>query len=348
MLGLFIPAELHPEGHGAEYVSPRAHFGGSAFPAYANAFMAAVATILRKRGVPVVFLTDDLFICGETQEECQRHLDHAVKILLELGWRLQQEKITAPAQRMAFLGIVIDSIACNLSISEEKLEHYGRSVERALGDARLGQLAVKDLESLLGKLAWYCEVLIAGRARLSRIRACIKGGVGYRPHPHSKVRLSKEAIEDLRWWSGQFSMQVSQPRLVPFWTEQTPVYCDIFSDAAGDIGYGLVLNGKAYQGLWRPEILGASSGYKELVPILLALQLLPQEANGHVIIINTDNLSNVLAINKGTCKSEDLYEILFVITELAADRQLYLIANWVPRESNEFCDGISRYVWVYP
>ena len=346
LLGLFIPDELHPEGKGQTYVSAKAQFGGSAFPYYANAIMAAVATILRKHGIPVVFLTDDLFICGDSEEECQRNLNMALKILRELGLKLQQEKVTSPSQRMEFLGIVIDSIACQLSISEEKLAHYGRAVDRAIVAARLGKLTVKEVDSLLGKLSWYCEVLVAGRARLCRIRECIGGGAGYRPRPQSKVQLNPGGMEDLIWWSTQLSPQSTQPRLVPFWTEQPPVYCDIFSDASGDIGYGLVLNGKAYQGLWSPLPEGTSSCFKELMPVLLALQLLPEEANGNVVVINTDNLANVLAINKGTCKSEELYKILFVIMELAAHRQIYLIANWVPRERNEFCDGISRYAWV--
>ena len=73
--------------------------------------------------------------------------------------------------------------------------------------------------------------------------------------------------------------------------------------------------------------------------------MLPLEASGHIVVINTDNLSNVHAINKGSCKSPDFYELLFTITELAAERQLYLIANWLTRERNEFCDGISRHPW---
>ena len=82
------------------------------------------------------------------------------------------------------------------------------------------------------------------------------------------------------------------------------------------------------------------------MPVLLPLELLPEEASGKIVIINTDNLSNVLAINKGTCKAPELYDILFRITELAAERQIYLLANWVPREYNEMLDQISKDLWV--
>jgi len=305
--------------------------------------MAPASDFLTKQGVPNAFLIDDLGTVGATREECQRHLDTAVALFRRLGLRLNPAKVIPPSQVMEFLGILIDSVNQRLSVAPEKMEHYGRRVAEALADDDAMSLTVRQLESLLGKLNWYCEVLIAGRARLSRIRACVPGGGPYRPSPYTKVSLSPEARIDLLWWQEQLRLAASQPRFVPFWTAQPPVFCNIFSDAAGDVGFGLVVGDQVFQGLWRDEALGESSCFKELVPILLALQTLPPQANGHIVVINTDNLSNVYAINKGSCKSPALYELLFSITELAAERQLYLLANWVPRENNEFCDGISRH-----
>jgi len=112
------------------------------------------------------------------------------------------------------------------------------------------------------------------------------------------------------------------------------------------VGFGLVVGDQVYQGIWQKDVLGESSCFKELVSTLLAIEMLPQEANSHVVVINTDNLSNIYAINRGSCKSPDWYELLFTITELAAERNLYLIANWVPRERHEFCNGISRHPWA--
>lgn len=246
---------------------------------------------------------------------------------------------------MSFLGIFIDSVSCRLSIPQEKLQHYSRQLLFALEADAKGKLTVRTLQSLLGKLNWYCEVLVAGRARLHRIRQCIPGGGGYSPHPRTQASLSVEAKEDVQWWQSQLALAAECPRYVPFWIEDPPVFCNIFSDAAGDVGYGLVVGDQVYQGLWRPDATKESSCFKELVPVLLALARLPVEASGKIVIINTDNLSNVFAINKGTCHSKELYPILFAITELAAERRIYLLANWVPRLSNEFCDGISRYPW---
>lgn len=138
--------------------------------------MAPVSDILTKQGVPNAFLIDDLATVGSTREECQRNLDTAIDLFRRLGLRLNPAKVVPPSQVMEFLDISIDTVNQRLSIAPEKLEHYGRRVAEALADDDAGALPVRQLESLLGKLNWYCEVLIAGRARLSRIRACVPGG----------------------------------------------------------------------------------------------------------------------------------------------------------------------------
>lgn len=247
---------------------------------------------------------------------------------------------------MDFLGVLIDSVRRVVSLVPEKMNLYDQQVGLTLEADASGSLAVSALESQLGKLGWFSEVLVAGRVRLSRIRACIPGGGSYRPHPHKRISLSPEATADLLWWREQLQMAAAYPRFVPCWTDKPPVFCSIFSDAAGDVGFGLGMGGQVYQGLWQKEVLGESSCFQELVPILLAIEMLPQEASGHIVVITTDNLSSVYATNKGLRKSPDLYELLFTITQLAAERNLYLIANRVPRERSEFCDRISRNPWA--
>ena len=356
LLGVRLPVEVLPDDLAAElaatgansmlFSSGYAQFGGQDFPCLASGASATASSILREEGVPNTYLIDDFATVGSTEAECQRNLDKAIEIFGRLGLKLNPAKIVSPSQVMEFLGVLIDAVHRVVSLVPEKMALYDQHVGLTLEADEEGTLVVNALESRLGQLGWASEVLVAGRARLSRIRACIPGGGNYRPHPHKRVSLSPEARADLLWWREQLQMAAVNPRSVPFWTDKPPVFCNIFSDAAGDVGFGLVVGDEVFQGLWQKEVLGQSSCFKELVPILLAIEMLPPEANGHIVVINTDNLSNVYAINKGSCKSPDLYELLFTITELAAERQLYLLANWVPRERNEFCDGISRHPWA--
>ena len=103
---------------------------------------------------------------------------------------------------------------------------------------------------------------------------------------------------------------------------------------------------QVFQGLWSDAAILQSSGYKELVSVLLALSVLGPEARGRVVIVSTDNLGNVFSINKGTCHSPESFRLLARIFEIAADKQIYLVGDWVPRDYNVFCDAISKYPWM--
>lgn len=329
------------------WVSPRAHFGGSPFPAYANAIMSAVGAILRAHGIPNVHLTDDLFICGATKDECQRNLDRAIAILQQLGWRLQLEKVTPPAQEMVFLGIMVDTVWCRLSVPQDKLDNYLRSVRQLLSDVAAGHVHAQDLESMVGKLGWITEVMIAGKARLHELRKSLPPGWNHNRRHAAAVTLSTGAIRDLQWWAQYLQHSYHNPLWVPFWTKHPPLHCRTYSDASGDVGFGLVIEDQVFQGLWstRPETAAHSSGVKELIPVLMALLHLPTSADGKVVVITTDNLANVISINKGACRSADSASTLAQIMDLAAARQIYIIADWCPREHLELLDEISKEPW---
>ena len=330
---------------GIDLLSAYAQFGVASFPALANALMAATSAILRHQGIPNAFLTDDVFVCGVTREECQQHLGKAVSIMRQLGWRIQQDKIILPSQRMVFLGIMIDTLKCQLSLPEAKVAQYLQSVKNALDDLANGCLRYKDLESLIGKLQWISEVMVAGRARVRRLSSCLWMGKSPR-RTYSKANLSQGAKEDLAWWRDHLADPTTTNYWVPFWTNQPPVHCSTFSDAAGEVGYSLVLKDTVYQGLWTEDTILESSGFKELVPLLLAVQELGEEARGRVVIMTTDNVGNVFAINKGSCRSDQSYLLLSRIFQIAADKQIYLVADWIPRDFNSFSDAVSRYPWM--
>lgn len=332
------------DGHWKVFSSRFAQFGASPFPALANAIMCAICRIMRKAGIKVVFMTDDLLICAASWEECKAHMDLAIKILQQLGIRLQDDKKMGPAQQLPFLGIDIDTVARRISIPQSKLDNLAIAISSLLSEARADgthKVRYKDLESLIGRLNWVAEVMVAGRPHLKLIRACLWS----RPCPHKnylRITLSDDAITDLEWWLARVS-NPTQAIWAPFWMDTPPIRCAIFSDASGDVGFGAVVDTTVIQGTWTPTMQDtASSAYKELVPVLLALHRLGPEANGKVVIVTTDNLGNAYAINKGSCKSPLAYPVLCRIFEVAAERQMYLIADWIPRDFNTFCDELSK------
>ncbi len=119
----------------------------------------------------------------------------------------------------------------------------------------------------------------------------------------------------------------------------------IFSDAAGDIGFGAIAAGTVLVGTWQSAeaVQSKSSGWKELIPIRLMLEhISPQLGPGTLAVITTDNMGNAFCINSGKADSPELFEQLFAIIELAARFRLRLAGDWVPREHNQLSDLLSR------
>ena len=332
------------------FISPRAQFGGTLFPHYASTLMAEVARNLRSYGIRVVFLMDDLFICAPTQAECQHDLQQALAILQRLGWAIQYDKLEGPAQLITFLGVVIDTKQLRLSISQERMELLAMAILEVLQAHEDEALPFRTLSSLVGKLNWCAEVVIAGRPRVKRIRDCLHQGTwswrsGQARRYNTKVALSTEALEDLQWWLSlcQSHAQSNSPApWVPFWSTDRLVSCRVFSDASGEGGFGLIYHDTVYHGSWSEWTIQHSSGFKELLPILFALDLLGPSLANHVVVFTTDNLGNAFALNKGSSRSPDSFQLIFRIFEIAAQHNIYVVADWIPREWNVFADYVTK------
>ena len=67
----------------------------------------------------------------------------------------------------------------------------------------------------------------------------------------------------------------------------------------------------------------------------------PQLPRGSIVAITTDNLGNAYAFNFGSSSAEN--QALFAeIWAIAAEHGLYLVGDWIPRDTNMFPDALSR------
>lgn len=332
------------------FISPRAQFGGMLFPHYASTLMAEVAKILRSYGLKVVFLMDDIFLCAPTRRECEHALRQAISILRRLGWILQDDKIEGPSQELVFLGVLINTRHRRLSIPPERMELIIMAIQEVLSAHSKGLLTFRQLVSLVGRLNWCAEVMIAGRPRVKRIRDCLhQGRWSWRHHRtrryKGKVTLSAKAIDNLEWWiqAGQAASAADGASpWVPFWSMDRVATCRVFSDASGEGGFGCIVEDVVYHGTWASWTQQYSSGFQELLPILFALQLVGPRWANHVVVFTTDNLGNMFALNKGSSRSQDSFQLIFRIFELAAQYNIYLVADWIPRDYNVFADYVTK------
>jgi hypothetical protein len=121
------------------------------------------------------------------------------------------------------------------------------------------------------------------------------------------------------------------------------VHARTVSDASGIEGFGIVFGDQVIQGTWTKDRADHPNiAVQELLPMLVALQQIAPQAAGKILILTTDNAGNAFAINKGTCRSPDAFDILFRMLDIAAQYNIYLVGDWIPRDENPLCDDLSK------
>ena len=75
----------------------------------------------RKGFTDIVNYLDDFLIVASSREECLRAQLTLIHLLHSLGFRVNWSKLSGPSQRVKFLGIILDSIAMQASIPEDKI-----------------------------------------------------------------------------------------------------------------------------------------------------------------------------------------------------------------------------------
>uniref|UniRef100_A0AAV2M5I6 ribonuclease H n=1 Tax=Knipowitschia caucasica TaxID=637954 RepID=A0AAV2M5I6_KNICA len=126
-------------------------FGISLAPRTFTRCMEAVLSPLRQEGIRILNYLDDWLLCAGTQQECRAHLSLLLEHLRQLGLRLNYEKShLVPSQETHFLGLVLNSQAASLTLSQARL----MSFESCLSQFRLGaRVTWRQCLRLMGLMA---------------------------------------------------------------------------------------------------------------------------------------------------------------------------------------------------
>ena len=321
-------------------------FGYTQYPFLINMVMAEVIRIARAVRLDPVHFTDDYFVTGPSKDACATQLHQLQHLLTSLGFTVNPAKTVGPHQRLVFLGIEIDTTTMRLSIPQHRLDSICDTVDQLLQAPTPWRRT--DVESIIGKLAWASTVMIAGLAHLKRLWYSLPSG----HRSSAPVNLTADARLELRWWLTTLQDAATTPPWCPIWEGRPPITARVLSDASGAIGggFGLVCNGHIVQGQFAPPPPGTqySSAYLELAPVLWAVKILAPQLQGGTLVITTDNIGNVFALNKGACKSPQAFQLLHEIFSLAAQHHVCLIGDWIPRDYNTFTDGLSKWQFIRP
>ena len=308
-------------------------FGSRLAPGVFHRLTQAVKRMLIRKGLnaTVVYL-DDFFIKADTFQECLKALNMVIGLLRKLGFSINWKKVTDPTTRIVFLGIEIDSVSMCLRLPDDKLHQVREELMRFQSRKRASK---KQLQSLAGKLNFCAGVIFGGRVFLRRIIDSINS---LKADNH-KMKLTESIRADISWWQSFMSTFNGKSMLLDKKPIQS-VFTDSCTAAAGGI-----YDGDWFYVNWAldwPLVSNLHINSKEILAACLAVSRWAPCWRNKRIYIQSDNVTAVAAINKGTSRNPFIMACLRQLFWLSAIYNFHVSARFLPGVSNMVADDISR------
>ena len=262
----------------------------------------SVRRMMAKRGFPnIIVYLDNFLIISKSYSECLEAQHVLLGLLIKLGFLISWKKVLGPMCKLPFLGIMIDTTSCTLSLEEAKVSALKMKLTLFQEKKRASK---RQLQSLAGSLNWACQAVRGGRFFLRRVIDVINRLKA----PAHKARLGVSFQEDVNWWLRYLSVFNG----VVFYRVADIRYT-VHTDAC-DIGGGAFCGGDWCYMNWNVD-LGQTYhrlhiNYKEILSIFMAVhRWAPRWRNSDVVVL-TDNVVAKAVINRGHCKSKLVMSLL--------------------------------------
>ncbi len=312
-----------------------------------------------------------------SREAAEEQFDSVLQLLDYLGIRYKSSKNIRPTKCCEFIGLIIDSVAETVTISDERAAKLRDEIAEFLAGQPAGSsIPRRKLAALVGKLQWVARVVPAGqfmlRSSYDSLHA-LDADVASRPvaerwRSDVMCPVTLACRRDL----SRFSLALQQLKGRPIylnnlstdngiWTGIIPE-SDELLDADGSFGVSVedveVLTGDAAGsmggGWWRHRRMAfefepafraprASSNYRELATALEMLKRWgPEMPRGQRVLIRTDNITTAACVNKQSTKHATLRPLVSELVQLVSDLGLDVRARHIPGLKNLLADRLSR------
>ena len=255
----------------------------------------------------------------------------------ELGWPWAPAKFTDFATKFTYIGFVWDLSLKQVELPEKKkLKYLDRIATWTPGSLH----TAKEAERVIGTLNHVCLVVPDGRSHLVSLYK-FRGGFKSHHTNDAKHKLSASCGEDILWWKRRLQEAFVGSKI---FRPPEPLNTSLFVDASTGWGIGLVLDGKwlAWQLRegWNSD--GREIGWAEMVAVELAIRtLITGKFSRCHVIIHSDNMGVVGAMEAGRLRGTQQNSILREIVRLIQDHEIWISVTWVPTLDNP-ADGPSR------
>ena len=226
------------------YVDLYLPFGLRSAPFLFNQLSDALEWVLKRNyGLErVIHILDDFFLAESSRLACLESFSTLLTFFMSVQAPTVASKTIGPSQTLEFMGIVLDSVRMEARLPDDKLAR-ARYLLLSFKSRRSARLV--ELQSLIGTLQFACKVVVPGRAFLQRIINLTRGV----PSRFHHVRLNREFSRDISMWKVFLDQWNGRSFFLDSAITPSPDL-ELFTDAAGSIGFGGYFRGKWFQGRW--------------------------------------------------------------------------------------------------
>ena len=326
---------------GKYYVDKCLPFGLRSAPYLFNMVADALEWILRHyfEVTDCFHYLDDFFLAGPAlSSACFRALLDMLLLCRAVGAPVKPEKVLGPATILTILGIELDTCSLQARLPEEKLAALLQELDQFSHLHSSQHTCTKrQLLSLIGKLAFACKVIPAGRIFLRRLIDTAHSVDSL----EMAIPLTDDTAKDVNWWL-QFASQWNGIAffLDPAWTPAHEF--QLFTDAAGNLGYGTYWNGQWFSQPWPSHLSSKSIEWKELYAIVIACETWGRYWSGKRLLFHCDNEAVVQVWQSGRSRCPDLMDLVRALFFVAARNNFHVLIRHIPGVDNSIADALSR------
>ena len=310
-------------------------FGLASAPRIFTKVLKPVFAFFRQQGIRCMYYIDDSLNMNENSDSCLENTNVMVRKLDDLGFRVNLKKsVLVPTKRIVFFGLIIDTVLYKVFLTDEKIDKI-LSFGRILLEKR--EITIRSLSSFIGLIVHAFYAVTVGRLHYrslerNKVSALQLACGDY----ESKILLSKDSQNEIKWWIENLSLQNGKP------IRHKPIDCWIETDASL-LGWGCKFDDKYTGGRWNETESSNHINFLELLSIFLSLKSFFDNKNSLHIGIKSDNITAVTYINDmGGMASPLLDKLSSDIWSWCFERQLFITAQYIPGSENFEADHMSR------
>jgi len=311
-------------------------FGNVHGPRWWTKVMKVAVQFLRKQGIRCVIYLDDLLVfCGSNMKTALDILNFVFSLLLNLGLTINIDKsLLKPVKVLPYLGFIINSKDMTFSLEKEKMDAFKRDCKRL---TKRGTASARDLARVLGKISSMSAALLPWRLRTRATLISKNQALRATGNWDKQITLDERVIRELQFWltSIQEWNGKSIREIEPDWT--------LTSDSSG-IGFGGHSSKTSVAHFWEPEWQGRHSTILETLAAHRVIKEIIEieELKDGTLLHQSDNTTAVAYLNNQGGRIPEISEITEETWNLCLERGIVLRAQYVPGETIEKADFLSR------